>query len=207
MPLDKPYTQLVDVQKETKNSDSELDAWYIECINRASRWVDEYCQRDFWFHDHLSAGLVCPRDRVMEDCVLLPFPILTLTGVTVHYDKAVGAVAGNSIDLNTLHWETNWPNLWCDSGVFGDFPFKGFLTLTGTFGYPLADTDPTTTPPPTLPQDVRKATTLVAAALSSENHKEALGLDGQRTELLETNIPTEVYALLKKWREYINFLM
>lgn len=207
MPLERPYCSLLDVQQETKNSGSELDEVYATAINLASRWVDGHCQRDFWFHDHASSALAVPRSRVLEDMALLPFPILTLTEVACFTDITAGPTAADVLAAEDYFFEVGSPVLTQEAGVFGQYPFKGFLRLKGTFGYPLSATDPTITPPPTIPPDVRRAATLIAAAFSDENHKEQTGLDGQRIALLDTQIPIEARTLLKPWREVSNYAL
>ena len=41
--------------------------------------------------------------------------------------------------------------------------------------------------------------------LGSENRKEEIGLDGGRTELLETAVPPEAKTLLHPWRQHSTF--
>jgi len=205
MPLEKPYCSLLDVQRETKSSGSENDELYEECITRASRWIDSQCQRDFWFHDHSSIDYLVPRGRVLGDLALLPFPIITLDAVWVFSDKLAGKTDNDLLAIDEYYYEAGEPSISCESDQFGDYPFKGFFIVRGTFGYPLAETDPETTPPPTIPAEIRRAACLVASAWSDELHKEETGLDGSRMEVLDTKIPAEARTLIKKWVELINF--
>lgn len=207
----RPYTTLAEVQRETKNSGYELGDWYIDCINLASRYIEQKCKKDFWFHDHTSDPYKVDRRRVLYDKVFLPFPILTLTEVRVFTD--IGE-PNNSNDIwgpdeyffvegeNVIEAEHEfyWKYVGAP-GRFGNYPFKGFLWLKGTFGYPLADIDPNTNPPPTIPAEVRRAATLIASAFSDELHKEQVGLDGTRVELLDTRVPAEARAMLKRWTD------
>jgi hypothetical protein len=212
----RPYTTVADVQRETKNSGSELDDWYQECINLASRYIEDRCKRDFWFHDHTSTPLKVNRRRVMEDRAILPYPIVTLTEVRVFSDIDDPDDGNDVWDTDeyffeegerTIHAEAE--NDWKFSGApgrFGSYPFRGFLWVKGTFGYPLeteSGADPDTTPPPTLPAGVRRAATLIASAISDELHKEQVGLDGVRVELLDTRIPKEATYLLERYRDLI----
>lgn len=55
-------------------------------------------------------------------------------------------------------------------------------------------------PPKDLPSAIRRATTLIASAFSGEMHKQMISLDGQRAEVLDTSIPSEVFKMLKPFR-------
>ena len=173
----RPYTTRLEVQKETKNSGSEVDDWYLQCINLASRFVEERCNREFWFNDHTSAPYEVERRRVLGDIVKLPFPIITLTELRVfsdindpNDDNDVWATdeyyyqVGDTI----VHAEAAQSGLGVagSPGYFGKYPFRGFLRIKGTFGFALATEfadgfDADTTPPPLLPPGVRRATTLI----------------------------------------------
>jgi hypothetical protein len=212
----RPYTTRAEVQRETKNSGSELDDWYLQCINLASRYVEERCKRDFWFHDHSATAYVVDRRRVLEDVVVLPFPIITLTELRVFSDVSLPNDPNDVWDADEYYFVAGEPSIHAEaetdwkfagaSGRFGSYPFRGFLHIKGTFGYPLATEfeegfDADTTPPPSVPFHVRRACTLIAAAISDEMHKEQVGLDGVRVELLETKIPREALMFLERYVE------
>lgn len=185
----RPYCTLLEVGKETKNSAPENDDWYRACINMASRWVEEYCHRDFWFHDHSETPYVVPRKYVLGDEVFLPFPIISLDSLVID-DKAW--------DVSTdIYLEDS--RIVSEETEFGDYPFRGKMEITGTFGYPLAEENSETTPPPTIPSSVRRACIIVAAAISAEKHVEQVGLDGVRVELLDMRIPNEAKNLLSRF--------
>lgn len=219
MPLVRPYCTVADVQRETKNSGPELDEWYAECVTRASRMVEEMCLRDFWFHDYSAEDYSVPRSRVLGEMVALPFPIITLTDLWVYADKLVGKTDNDVVAEDEYYFEVGSSFFKSEFGPFaaarfraGRFhsyneessdEFRGFMVLRGTFGYELAETNPDTTPPPLLPSEVRRATTLIAAAISDEMHKEQTGMDGSTVEILDTRIPTEAKTLLKRWRELL----
>lgn len=212
--LYRPYTALADVRRETKHSDSSLDDWYIECINMASRLIDDYCKRDFWFHDYSVAPYKVNRRRVLEESVVLPFPIITLTEVRVFTDIEQTSDSNDIWETDEYHFEEGERTIHAEAetewkyagnpGRFGSYPFRGFLWIKGTFGYPLTTESgaiPDETPPPTIPTGVRRAATLIASAFSSELRKEQIGLDGVRVELLDTRIPREAKILLSRYKD------
>jgi len=220
MALEEPYTALADVRAETKSSSSSLDTWYETCINQASRMVDSHCHRDFWFHDHSSTVYRLDRARVIGGMAILPFPVITLTSLWVFSDINAGATGNDLYATDEYYYEVGSPTIRAEAenvlmfqrnapgdAVFGSYPFKGFLEVEGTFGYTLSVSNPTTTPPPTIPQEVRRATTLIAAAISNENRKEVISLDGGIESILDTRIPSEATMLLKRWREMIAYAL
>ena len=213
----RPYTTRTEVQKETKNSGSEQDDWYLQCINLASRFVEDRCKRDFWFHDYTSSPYQIDRRRVLGTTFVLPFPIITLTELRIFSDINEPNDNNDVWDTDEYHYVAGERTVYAEAeksglgvagspGHFGLYPFRGFLRVKGTFGYALATEfetgfDEDTTPPPTLPAGVRRATTLIAAAISDEMHKEQVGLDGGRVELLDTKIPREALTLLDRYVE------
>lgn len=211
----RPYTTLEEVQRETKNSGTELDDWYRDCINLASRYIEERCKRDFWFHDYTGSEYRVRRSRVLEDKVVLPFPIISLTQVRVFSDILDPSDANDIWKTDEYYYEVGEPTIHTEAetdwkftgapGRFGSYPFRGFLWIKGEFGYPLdaaSDVTPSQVPPPTIPANVRRACTLIAAAVSDEMHKETVGLDGSRIELLETRVPREVHPMLERYKDH-----
>lgn len=197
----RPYTAILDVQRETKNSGSELEDWYLECINLASRFVEEHCRRDFWFHNFTGEDSYrVKRIAVLGDLVALPFPILSIESVRVFSDIEQTNNDNDLLDSDEYYFDEGSGNLMCEKGDFGSHPFRNHLWIKGTFGYELSPQDPDITPPPSLPAQVRRATTLIASAFSDEMHKEQVALDGSRVELLTTMVPNEAISLLKRWR-------
>jgi hypothetical protein len=206
--LDQPYCSLLDVQKETKNSGIELTDWYHTCINTASRWVEEHCRRDFRFHDYSEIPLVVQRRWVMGDTVYLPWPILTLTKLWVYSDRTIGKTSSDLWAAADYYAEIDerkqLGKISSESGDFGPYPFKLNMELEGTFGYLNADDDgiDETTIPLGLPTSIRKATAVIAATISMERRLEQTNLEGNRIELIELNIPTDVYKMLNKYRNF-----
>jgi len=208
MPLDRPYCTVSDVQRETKNSEPEVTALYEQCIGKASRMVESICQRDFWFHDYTVNSYLVPRRRVIGDFVILPFPILTLDSVSIYSDRLIGELPEDVLEVDEYYYAEGEPSIHCEEGEFSEYPFKEYMAIRGTFGYPLAEgEDADQSPPPTIPEEVRRATAMIAAAWSGELHKEQVGLDGSRSEVLDMSVPSEARMLLKKWTEVINYAL
>ena len=196
----RPYTTINEVQRETKNSGSELNEWYGECITTASRIIDEKCHRDFWYHDHREEPFDVVVERVLGDEVFLPFPIIHLTEVRVARYDGDSLITLDSEEYRFRNGSRSIKSTY-KLGDFGEYPFDGILQVKGEFGYMLDTEHPNLLPPPTIPSEVRRACTLIAANISVEKHLEQVGLDGNRVELLSTMIPTEANKLLSRWKE------
>ncbi len=204
MALERPYCSISDVSGETQNSDAP-DSLYENAINTASRYVEEYCQTDFWFHDYSSTALEVPRSWVTKNIVTLPWPIITLTDLWVYSDREIGAVDNDKFDFDEYYFDVGRSQIRAEGGVFGEqHPFVLNMELKGTFGYPITDNE---TPPATLPQSIRRACTLIAANFSGENNKQVVGLDGVVTSMLDTSVPSEATMLLKKYRQWSNYAL
>lgn len=197
--LDRPYCDLLDVQEITGNSESEAADTLRRAINAASRLVEDETGRGFWFYDHAETAYAVPRKCVVGEFVSLPFPVITLTAATldgVAVDVGALYLSDQQDSTTTLVNSTDW----------GAIPFTGAITLTGTFGHALIEAseeegspDPAQTAPPTIPASVRRATALIAAALSNEWRRERVALDGSRESMLETRIPAEALTLLRRY--------
>lgn len=183
-----PYCTLEEVQKETRNKDAPFEDWFRTCINSASRFIDDHTRRDFLFHDHTASPLKVRSHWVASaDGIFLPWPILTLTGITqnsiaIDPDNYTFDV-GESVITHATAWPAN------------KFPAKP-LYLTGTFGYALEASQGATKPPVGLPGSVRRACVLIASAWTVQNRKEVLGPDGAKESLLDTKVSEEARKLL-----------
>lgn len=186
--LSNPYCTLAQLQEEVRNNKATENDWFSECINTASRWVEEECGRDFWFHDHSSSALVVHPSYIVGDMICLPWPILTLTEVAD--DGYVVPSDEYYVDGSAIHRDGEWSRyLW-----------KRTITLKGTFGYTLDVTNPTTTPPTGLPKGIQRATVLVAAAHSIRNNRTVVGADGNTESVLNTTIPQEAFRQIARYR-------
>jgi len=135
---------------------------------------------------------------VLANEVFLPIPIITLTGLWVTEETA--PVEADKFDPEDYYFSL--PNASHRAridtlGTFGPYPFRLNMFLEGTFGYEVEDE---TSPPSGIPENVRRATVLLAAAWSVEKRLESVALDGSRAEVLDTGIPREVFDLIKRFR-------
>lgn len=204
--LHKPYCTVRQVQAHTRNSDAGLNDKYVECINRASRFIEEHCFRDFWFHNHLTTESApnnvyrIPRHHIAGESVYFPWPVLSAVNVWVR-------LRNESRDASTLLDPNEWT---VDNAGFSgriildkplEFDYKGHVEVEGTFGYTLQPgSDPELFVPLDIPSGVNHACILVAAAWSTEYRVQQIGLDGGRTELLDDKIPKEALRLLSRFR-------
>jgi hypothetical protein len=222
-----PYTTLARVQQETRNPDAEKADIMNDAINLASRAVDDYCRRDFGYHDFSETEMVVPSNWATKNIIWFPWPIITLTGLakegvlipTTEYVFFPGGEnvrywneladwfyigsSGNMIDMPQVDWISRGPL--GPSGWNWDRESlrPPMITLSGTFGYPPAQgqSGPDYTQvPPTLPPAIIRATTMIAAVFSGEMRKEVMGPDGTKESLFTNTIPPTAKQLLAKWR-------
>tara|TARA_R110002110_G_scaffold59360_1_gene168062 strand:+ start:90 stop:710 length:621 start_codon:yes stop_codon:yes gene_type:complete len=200
------YCSLASVHRETGNSDADLEDWFEECINKASRWIDDYCLRDFLSHDYSSSPFTVPERDAVGDTLFLDWPIVTLTKVTAGSDDGevdTGLYNFNVKDRSVRlrdgnHWIGkatpanqelgNYSLAWQVTNTAFNVPIK----LTGTFGY--------TTPPPA----INTACTRIASAWSHEKRRESVAPDGNRVSILNEQVPSEVEELLKRFRRLVH---
>lgn len=203
-----PYCTLDDLQRETRNLKPEKVEWFIHCINRASRFVDEYCRRDFLHHVYSGDDYyVVPRNAIFEDKVFLPFPINSFSGLWVYNrdesptDLSKWPVLDYYVDASTPRTTSK---ITAENGlIFGPYPFNKVLAVQGDFGYPVGEGLEVSD---ALPANVRKATAMIAAAISMERRLEQTNLEGNRIELLEFTVPREAYQYLNRFRSASHML-
>ena len=192
MALSTPYCTLLNLQDETKNNDADSDAAALtrheDAINTASRMVEEWTHRDFTIHDHSSTALTVAEKYIAQDSIYLPWPVLTLTEITVDGTvlptdewKQVGSYEIRRIE--------DWPSIPFDDATF--------IQIKGTFGYLHPDL---TTIPTGLPATVQRATTIIAATISGDYRKDLMDRDGGVQQIGVTDIPKEAKMLLRKFR-------
>jgi hypothetical protein len=202
MALTNPYCTLVEVQKETGNSDTDLVDWFETCINNASRWIEEHCYRDFLYHDYSTTAFTVPEKDGVGTELYLNWPIITLDSVQakevlVPEDLYTFNVGDRYITRrDKSDWigkpsgmrKTNYHSPMIVSRAGFDLPIQ----VKGTFGF----VNP--------PAAVRIACYQIASAWTNEKRREKVGMDGARTSLLDANIPTEALELLKRWKFLVN---
>lgn len=215
MTLVRPYCTIADVQQECGNSDPAENTWYRDCINQASRYVEEVCGRDFWYHDYsgettgegenavTAPFYSVPRADVIGDQIFLPFPIITLSSLWVYADRTAEPTEADLWLPSEYTWENGKLGraiITSEDGPFGEHPFRGAVRLAGYFGFLLSAENPDSTPPIFLPASIRRATWLIASAISGNRSVEEIGLDGSKVSLLEKSIPKEALTLLAPFK-------
>lgn len=201
--LTKPYCTLLDVQSENKNSEPENDPIYIDCINLASRYIDDKCRRNFWYTDATSTAYKVPRSSVIGNDILLPIPIIDIAEIRYMEDPTVTSSSAFALTEIDYYYEDGSNRISVSSTTPLGYPFEGRIELFGEFGYLLAEDengDPILTEPPVgIPSAIRRATTIVAAAWSNQRRVENVALDGSKSLILDNTISKEVDVLLSPW--------
>lgn len=214
--LDRPYCTLSEVQDETQNNRPEDIEILSRAINRASREIDEYLRRDFLFRDNASVPLSVPLSYCAENVIFLPWPVLTLTEISIVVPPDPAAVLPstdytfeNSILSATskIFRAGSWKA--ADSyGKVGILPSRSMglpiqILLKGTFGYVPAQKDSEndfSQPAIGIPQSIRTACAVLAGIRSGKLKKEIVDLNGQRNSVTTRTIPKDVADMLARYR-------
>jgi len=194
MSLYQPYTTIADVQNELKNTTDAARAKIESAINAASRAIEDFCNRDFLFHDYSEDGYLVPLGDIILKTIYLPWPVITLT--SIEYD-------GTALEAEDYKVAGRTRILTMDDYTPPEGDIDTKVTLYGTFGYALDEDDPTGVPPPSLDHHIRRACTLIAAAWSGEMRKQQVGLDGTKVELIDNRIPQEAKLLLNRFKRHV----
>lgn len=201
MALERPLCTVDQVKSELKNTALDV-AIYEGAINAASRWIEDVylCRRFDYLDASATPWTIRPHQKFnAREFLYLPRPILTLTAVAVLGETWVDGTdfVADSDGTKIIAARGYWFGI---SPVASPFAWqrepnkvKDTIDLTGTFGYPAADA---VTVPTGVPRNISRAAVLIAAALTSENKKDALGLDGSRVSLTDKNIPKTALQLL-----------
>lgn len=201
--LTKPYCTLLDLQAETKNSEPENDSTYIECINLASRYIEDKCRRSFWYLDATETAYKVPKALVVGNDILLPFPIIDITEIRYMEDPTVLSSSEYALTEIDYYYEDGSSRIQISSTTPLSYPFVGRIELFGEFGYPLSTDENGDSvldaPPITIPPAIRRAATIIAAAWSNQRRVENVALDGSKSSVLDNNISKEVDVLLNQW--------
>lgn len=198
--LKNPYCSLLDVQNELRNTSSSLDDEITRAINAASRYIDEYKGRDYFYHDHRQGPIKINRhdELIYGDKLFLPYrPIIELIEVKVagtvweedtnfvRKDMGVLIALGGSTIQSLQGLGTIWPA--------GDPP-DGLIEIKGRFGY--AQEAGEDAVPTLIPEEIRQAAILIAAAFSGHNQKDVIGLDGSKEQVVDKVIPKTALNIL-----------
>jgi len=183
---------------ELRNVEDDLTETLERAINSASRYIDRYKGRDFFFHNHTEipeSGVTTEEGALtlyggMQDgtfyrhFLTLPYnPIIELTSLTVN-----GTAWTESVDF--VRQATRLV------AINGVWPVKyrtDSVVIVGQFGYAQetrADI------PDGLPADIVRAAILIAAAFSGHNQKQIVGVDGNPTSVTDKNIPKAALDIL-----------
>lgn len=198
--LHRPYCTLQEVQRETHNFDDGDETWFRYCINKASRIVEEQTNRKFYFRDFSTVPYTVRRRNVFGKSFHLDWPIISLTEVDERGDDDTQ----NIVDLDDYGFTEGETSVHCIRD-WERLSFRDTIKIKGTFGYkddPEAS-DPLQVSSPDLPEEIRRATVLIAAAISAENRREVLSLDGGSTEVADHNIPKEAMTFIKARRKLV----
>lgn len=205
--LQNPYCELRDAQAVAGNTDEESARDLVREINNASRFIEEYCRRDFLFHDHANTPLLVREGWIAQNVIYLPWPVITLTEVRVdgvalpasEWRHQPGTTASNVL--------RNGPWLPADGIVQLD-PFTPRpalampprIELVGTFGYAPAEDDAEKKPSPSLPATIRQACATIAAINSGLVRRDFTNLGGDRESVTVRTFPKETYAALNRYK-------
>lgn len=197
------YTSVEAVQRETGNDDTDVTAWFETTIVAASRWIDDWCNRDFLPKDYSSTPYEVKLDEISGNSIYLDWPIKTLTLIESGdlevpeeaYDFNVGHRYIRLIDESVWLGKDKRRRNGLGYGLGYTVSRVGYsipIKLTGTFGYD------------TPPYAVQIACTRIAAAWSHEKRRERVTYDGTRTSILDENIPDESKMLLTRFRKLVH---
>lgn len=177
----RPYCTMQDVIDECRSLQSDrLDGAMIRkfaaAINLASGQIESFCKRDFWYHNNASTPLTILPKWVAGGEIFLPYPIITLTGITANgtaltsdqylseSSDAFSRIRQNQQNSFSLlggfgggygygDLSGGFPSAINYSGSYNGFESYwrwlaqyGLLAINGTFGWPLALRSDNTTP-------------------------------------------------------------
>ncbi len=192
-----PYCSVDQVRAKLRNRETIIETEILDAIGAASRFVDDWLNRDFGFHDFSITPFRVQRDHIFADELILPFrPILTLTavsygGVPYVLDTDYFLPVDNRGRVTTIQMIAGvWPQ---------SVPPLNLILVTGTFGYLQTDRTGAYSPfaiPTGLPSNITEATAEIAVAMTGRNQKEIIGSDGVKQTITDTTIPKTALAIL-----------
>jgi hypothetical protein len=218
----RPYCTLADVQRETQNTDPDDVESFKQAINQASRWIDWYCRRDFYYHDHSTGALSVEENWTAGAKIFLPWPVITLTQVqtqdvfgssTVLPAESYRVQPSILTACGVIVSDTRWvrPDVFTTGGLLPQRSnaMAAMIQLTGTFGYapvmtsggsPVIDTTKASVD---IPMEISTACAVIAAVRSGKSKKEIIDYSGQKQSATVKAIPRDVMEMIGRYRRPI----
>ena len=196
LPLN-PYCTVDEVRAKLRNREAAAEGEILTAIGSASRFVDDWLGRDFFFRDFSTTPFRVQNDHIFGDEIILPFlPIITLTSLT--YAGVVQVLDTDYYLTQDSRGRTN--RIRSLAGPFPEsIPPINLILVYGTFGFPQIGPSGTylaTAIPKGMPEHYREATAEIAAAMTGRNQKEIIGTDGNKQTVTDTTIPKTALAIL-----------
>ncbi len=141
-----PYISLADLREELKMkpadipSGSTIEDDLLQAIDNASRWIDDYTRRDFFYHDFTVNPMVFDQwDSGIFERTLLPrcTPIISISEIRREDDSVL--VEGT--DFVVKKDEPDFQQIvcltgnWFPSSILWQGTQRRTLSIKGTFGY------------------------------------------------------------------------
>lgn len=215
MALENPYCTVAELRAYIRNYNTTLLKTDVtdtltevleRSINSASRFIDGWMNRDYYFHDHSvnpiklyfnSAGV----DKKDKQIALPFYPIVALTSIT--YDSTTYADGVDYYEEDgVIHFFGSFPFPYgsCRGNNLSDWVsgyYKTPIEILGTFGYfQAASTDV----PTGIPSEINHACIVASAAMSGNYQREVVGV-GSSEQIYSTDIENIFYKILGKRRQ------
>lgn len=203
----RPYCTIADVKAYIKNHTLD-DAVYTLAINLASRAIDKWCERDFWYREETYC---LQDDEITEEGLYLRWAIRELSSIRVnnelqsqdsyYFTTITSDPFGSNSFIKNLAMRLYNTTAQEESAVTQAkrIGFAKKVEVTGVFGYSI-ESENKMPIDEYFPSAVRRACSIIAGVFTNHNRREEVGVDGQRQSLLSTEIPDEVKKLLKKYK-------
>ncbi|HNX05131.1 MAG TPA: hypothetical protein PKI32_06495 [Opitutales bacterium] len=207
-----PYCTLSDVQNECENHDSESAVSMMDAINVASRYIDSYCRRDFLWHDASSVPFVVPESMIVRETIFLPWPMAELSKITSLKDGVEETIDPKDfrvrVNVGSSTTRIIRAGKWVESvNVDIEGMTRGSIIalppeirIYGKFGFAPVAESVTDAPSPSLPGNVRRACTVIAAVWSGNLRKQVHDFNGGSTTVTQKAIPSAVMEMLDALR-------
>lgn len=202
-----PYCTIKDVQTETSNSEADDQLQFIEEINWASRWIDDYCRRDFLPHNCATVPLRVASGWCAENVIYLPMPVISLAKIVVDGTELASTDYSfeNSVPRSTsrITRVERWARQQTYSGSNRAFVLPPKIELYGVFGFTPETSNPAAKPCVDLPQEIRTVCRVLAAIRSGKVKREFVAPDGSRQVATVRNLPADIRDSLNRYRQSV----